>query len=678
MNHSRNTTLILAAGLALSSTATAQISSYIGTDPIGHWDDINNWNNGVPNEHDENAFVGPAVAAENAALWLDQNVLVNGLLITDGMMVATQGHHLSIGSFVHQSDCIVAGFNMIGDTMRRSRLRVREGNGANIDLLSANVSLQSGGALELANGAYFYTIDPMDIDAQSVLEGDGEARINNDLDNNGMLRAAAGGTLLVHHDDNFGGALDLDGWDETGVLSAEYSNSQLILRGERSDTFDGQILVGPGSRVFFDNAGENGPVGLGINGDTFVTLNGQQDEPAILEVGTHFSSNHLSLDVTGHGRLAGGFICIEGTEIEVAPDSLLELSDGPVGFAGGTLIARENAVLDVQGTFTGSTATNVILDGGTITGAGTFTNNDNQGVFGHGLFDMELNNQTFVSASDGTLIIDGLDKNNDWDGADDAGQLIAMYGDLHVKDDEYFQYHGDVVVGNGNTLFIEGFNLHQWTDSTVQLIGGTIDGEMRQAFSGTMQVFDTSYLNMSAYLNGAPTVELGADLHFNGASNLISGASQIGGPGTIVIGSDAVFNAGNGIVIDADFHNEGMVRTSIVIGTVIVNRDFDHFGTLQMQLGGATIGSYDHLTVGQALTVRNGIFNIHLHDGFRPKIGDEFNLLDFAEFVDMGYTLNLPSLGKFLAWDTSDFESLGVIRVTPALGWQDPIRKDLR
>ena len=89
---------------------------------------------------------------------------------------------------------------------------------------------------------------------------------------------------------------------------------------------------------------------------------------------------------------------------------------------------------------------------------------------------------------------------------------------------------------------------------------------------------------------------------------------------------------------------------------------------LQLELGGLTMGSqYDHLDITGTLTA-DGTLNLLLINGFTPKMGDTFDLLDFASLIGAFDQINLPTLDNGLFFETSSLLTTGTISVVPEPG----------
>ena len=122
---------------------------------------------------------------------------------------------------------------------------------------------------------------------------------------------------------------------------------------------------------------------------------------------------------------------------------------------------------------------------------------------------------------------------------------------------------------------------------------------------------------------------------------------------------------GNG-TITGNVQNGVLVAPGTSPGRLTIAGNYSQIasGTLQIDLGGRTAGTeYDPLSVtGNAAL--DGTLSVALIDGFLPKLGDSFDILDWGTLSGTFSTLQLPALGNNLAWDSSQLYTTGVISVT--------------
>ena len=110
----------------------------------------------------------------------------------------------------------------------------------------------------------------------------------------------------------------------------------------------------------------------------------------------------------------------------------------------------------------------------------------------------------------------------------------------------------------------------------------------------------------------------------------------------------------NGVLVSEDIENSGIVT---------LGGRLDNYGTIVFGLGGTEAGDMTHFDIAGELLADDGVFRVLLVNDFSPKPGDEFDLLDFSSFQTLGHTFELPDLCAGLQWDTSDFETEGILRI---------------
>ena len=122
---------------------------------------------------------------------------------------------------------------------------------------------------------------------------------------------------------------------------------------------------------------------------------------------------------------------------------------------------------------------------------------------------------------------------------------------------------------------------------------------------------------------------------------------------------------GNGTIAGNVF-NGAVVAPGTAVGALHVNGNYSQstFGQLLIELAGTTSGTqYDQLLVSGAVAL-SGTLQVSLMNGFTPIIGNTFDILDWGSLGGTFATLQLPTLGSPLAWDTSQLYITGVLVVS--------------
>jgi hypothetical protein len=163
--------------------------------------------------------------------------------------------------------------------------------------------------------------------------------------------------------------------------------------------------------------------------------------------------------------------------------------------------------------------------------------------------------------------------------------------------------------------------------------------------------------NNKVNLNGRTVTVTGAGVtSFN--NNLPGGLA-----GTVANTGSTV--AGNGkITGNLNNTSSGVVSPGNGLGTLSVTGNLvqQANSSILIELGGTSVTQYDKLDVDGNMTGA-GLVNVQLVNGFAPAGGNSFDILDFSTKstnIDLG---TLPTLGAGLTWDTSAFDTTGVISV---------------
>jgi hypothetical protein len=84
---------------------------------------------------------------------------------------------------------------------------------------------------------------------------------------------------------------------------------------------------------------------------------------------------------------------------------------------------------------------------------------------------------------------------------------------------------------------------------------------------------------------------------------------------------------------------------------------------LDIQLGGTSVGTqYDKLNVAGQLSL-GGTLAVSLINSFHPAVGNTFDILDWNSLSGMFSSVNLPTLGGRIVWDSSHLYSNGALSI---------------
>lgn len=87
-------------------------------------------------------------------------------------------------------------------------------------------------------------------------------------------------------------------------------------------------------------------------------------------------------------------------------------------------------------------------------------------------------------------------------------------------------------------------------------------------------------------------------------------------------------------------------------------------GSLAVEIGGLTPGTeHDQVVVTGATNLLGGSLDVSLINAFTPGVGDSFDILNWGSLSGIFVSLNLPTLGGGLDWDTSNLLIDGTLSV---------------
>jgi hypothetical protein len=263
-------------------------------------------------------------------------------------------------------------------------------------------------------------------------------------------------------------------------------------------------------------------------------------------------------------------VSLDGTSAQGAP--LLRMHED-VTVAGPGVIAMNSPKSAITGAYFTAPGKNMTVGPGvTIRGNGSIGTGNSNFAWGLGVV-----NQGVIEAVNSLLIF--LDKNHGWNMSNDGGTLRAAAGGTMR-----FTYPGTVSNNTGGLMEVLG-------GATLQLDGGA------------------TLIN-----NAGGTIKLES-----GTLNATAGVDINGGQ---LIGS--------GTVIGALRNNGGIVAPGFSPGKITIQGPYTQGadGVLNIEIGGAEPGTgYDQLRVVGTATL-GGTLNVKLINGFQPRLGDVFEIID--------------------------------------------------
>jgi hypothetical protein len=340
---------------------------------------------------------------------------------------------------------------------------------------------------------------------------------------------------------------------------------------------------------------------------------------------------------TANLRASGGTLTIGGDIVDV----------NILGTADNTGILNVTNPWETDGGAGGSIGA-VVLNGGTLQGA-TITNDNATGLQGNGTITSRvINTSKIVATNGGTLVIQTVGNNNDWDGAANVGELEALSADLEMIDTTdpvhppVRSFGGSVRVINDNLIYANGFALDFQPGSSLELedeatyrassstdIGGTVT--IGAGADATIQVTNNYFLTFET---GSVTTLDGNLTLKNNNINIEQGAVFNNGSGALIIPDGSHMVADNQADIDVLLNMDGAFRPGNFNGIGRVDL-FDYqqgeTGELYVELIGTSLNQFDRLVASGDL-VLDGYLNIDIDEispgnPFVPALGQTFNII---------------------------------------------------
>ena len=490
----------------------------------------------------------------------------------------------------------------------------------------------------------------------------------------GELNVESGGVVKSKHG-NLGVSVGSAGTATiTGAGSHWNVTSNSLIVGSRGT---GELNILDGGKVTFDDPGFST---IGLNNGSIGTVNvegagSQWVNTTIYDIGTHGTGilnirdgGFVSIGNTTLGDRSDG----SGTVNVTGVDSHLRVPLLIIGELGsGKLNVESGGKVEA----TSSTTHNIIGSGLDSTGMAIVTGANSQWTsagdlhVGHGgPGELQVLDGAVVSnkigkigvklGSTGKATVSGL--GSSWESSQG---LNVTRGTLDIL-------AGGVVTSKGGTLVnpdtgqvatatVSGAG-SQWNSSDSVFVGGNVfspqgtgtlniqnDGNVNVA--GTMKVWDAGTVNLQGGTLTLATLDLTAptatdDFNMTG--------------GTLVVGT-----------VTSDFIQDGGTLSpgaspglTQIIGDYLMNA-----GSILFEIGGLARGTdFDAIDVDGIATL-NGVMDVNLINSFAATDGDSFQLVSTLPVTSI---LGLPAfdftdavLSVGLAWDTSDFQSQGTIKI---------------
>ena len=408
---------------------------------------------------------------------------------------------------------------------------------------------------------------------------------------------------------------------------------------------------------------------LTLSGGTFST-------GVLLNNGTlAFTSGTLAITGAGGfnigtGALGSSVTLGTGARLQVtntttiAGGALLRLNGG--GFSGASIansgtIDHQDGTLDFTGTLTNAAAGRLFVGGlaspaGAITNVGRITLQNGIGLLGGA----GAITNTGLITGEGTIAKPVTNSA--------AGQLRAELG-------KTLTFTG-AVASNAGTFSLQGGTL-EFTTAITNSSTGFISGRGSLITAGLTNQGVLAFSGGTADVYGDVTNSAGARIVTSGANSVTTFYDDVVHNGLeIYTGASAstVFFGGQtgagSFTGTGTVYFNGDLRPGNSPASVSYGGDVALGGasSLTLELGGLLAGTqYDRLNVAGTL-FEDGVLDVSLYGGFMPHFGDTFDLFDAGGIAGSFDAVNLPALAGDLAWDATNFQSTGQLRVVPEPG----------
>jgi T5SS/PEP-CTERM-associated repeat protein len=501
----------------------------------------------------------------------------------------------------------------------------------------------------------------LNIEAGATSSGDYGVDLGSSAGVTGTVNVdGAGSTLNISY---FG--IGDDGQGVVSITNGGVINGGQINIGNESDGTGSVSVDGAGSQLNGTSlyVGDGGPASLSVTNGAVVTITGGPSYIGGFNSGT--SGSTATVDGTGSqwnttGSLYVGLAdnalltishdgSVSDTSAEIGDGSgitgTVSVQDagsswtttgsvyvgGDSGAAAGTgLLNISNGTVTVTGTLKiyNTAGTSVNLSGGTLN-VGTLNTSSTPSLF--------LGNGTTTGWTGGTLNITGSTLTLSSSGA--LGASLTLNSGMTLGTSGT----GNITLGSSSTLTLSGGTLASTasltstsTSATINLTTGTFTRTASQSIAA-------KFTNQG--IVAGPTT--------TGQTLTLSGAVSGTGSYTGNIAFTGSFSPGN----------SGPATISLA------NATFGSSDNLQMDLDG--LSSMDHLNFSGTATL-GGTFTLTLANGFVPAQGQSFDFFD-GTTTGSFTTLSLPALTAGLAWNSSQFNSSGILTVGAINQWAAPV-----
>ena len=327
------------------------------------------------------------------------------------------------------------------------------------------------------------------------------------------------------------------------------------------------------------------------------------------------------------------------------------------------LVEHRSGVFTVSGALTNLAGGDVFVER-TLSVGGVFTNQSGA--------QLVLLNGTGRISGAGSLNNSGLIRG---DGTIAVGVTNAANGQLRAELGKTVRFTGAVAT-NAGTFSLEGGTL-EFTNAITNGATGFISGRGALRTGGLTNQGVMAFSGGNMDLHGDVTNAGGARIVTSGAGSVTTFFDDVTHNGLeIFTGANAstvFFGAQTGagpFTGTGTVYFNGDLRPGNSPADVSYGGDLVFGGTssLTLEIGGLSLGAeYDHLAVAGTLHA-DGILAVDFLAGYTPQMGDSFDFIDAGAIVGSFDAIDLPTLAGDLAWDASQLQITGEVRVIPEPG----------
>ena len=431
-----------------------------------------------------------------------------------------------------------------------------------------------------------------------------------------------------------------------------YSQGGVVTNG-KDNAYDGISVVLNGTRVVLTDTSGLGNNGLNNRGDfdddIFEANASIVQDGATLELEPGIRISQEKLTITGDGINGQGALYTDGTanaDTRFGSASGGEHSaiflDGDASIGVGVEDNQLNiGGLNGQGDFT-KRGPGLLTIGKASTFEGDF-------IVAQGQVNARANairNNLFVAAGASISANGGMTFNTDG--------VVVINGELDLNaraNPEQLEQRIGSLNGSGR-VFLS--NNDADADATLEIASAAADGRFAGDIAGAVNLEKSGLQDqtLSGLLSHTGTTTI-----FEGG--LFIDASHAGGGDYTVLGGTL---GGEGSIDSGlTVHNGGTVEPGNTTGTfTAASADFQSGSVLNIDI--ASLQDFDQLILNQTVTIDSGaILNINLLNGFAPRVGDEFKILDFGSAAGLFGTISTSS--SDIQWDLNRLQNEGIIRV---------------